>query len=230
MKIRRNLAFQTNLKNLISSLNFTTYKFSKQLGYKRADSVYNLIDARKKLNGAIILRIQENFPDINLNWLLTGTGPMHTSRIGPGGYGNEIVKTNSLEILYPSRLSLTEVVKLSNLILNQLVDKLSSASFEVKARTVAIVGIEIKFIIKRRKSVDRVYIVSISPDWQISYSFDFWRIDDESIRCQKIFDYEPSWSGKMNSIIDEILNDLKDRRNDPEVQPFSNDENWVRIM
>lgn len=230
MRTRKNRVLAKSLEKLISSLNVTKYEFSKLLGYRRADSVYDLIDARKSLNGAVILRIQENFPNINLNWLVTGIGPMHISRIGAGGYGNEIVKTISLEILYPSRLSLIEVVKLSKLILSQLAYDSQLASFEVQVRTVAIVGIEIKFIKRRPKSVERVFIVSVNPDWQLSYSYDFWRLDDESIRCQKIVEYAPSWSGKMNTILDEIIIDLENRKNDPDVQPFSNDENWVGII
>src|SRR5689334_11259074 len=95
---------------LIEYLKITPYQLSKELGYKRPDSIYNVINDKSKMGGNLISKMKDRYETLNINWLMKGTGEMFNKQIN-APYGNEIIKDKM--IIYPSKLTYEYLKSLS---------------------------------------------------------------------------------------------------------------------
>ena len=72
------------IKEVIEKLNLTAYQFSKKMGNKRHDTLYNILNNyESKPSPKTLDKIKETFPEINYVWLLTGEGDMINSIENP---------------------------------------------------------------------------------------------------------------------------------------------------
>jgi len=58
-----NTEINNNIKNLIEKLGITPYEFSKQIGNKRADNVYNIINEKVEVSPKTLNKILHRFPE-----------------------------------------------------------------------------------------------------------------------------------------------------------------------
>lgn len=78
---------------VIDYLNITPYEFSKKMGDKRPDTLYNLLKNNNTQPSAKTLnKIKDNFPEINYAWLLTGEGKMVSNDEVNSTINNQISK------------------------------------------------------------------------------------------------------------------------------------------
>jgi hypothetical protein len=68
-----NTEINKNIKRLIEKLGITSYEFSKQIGNKRADNIYNIINEKVEISPTTLNKIFKRYPDYK-NFVLTGEG------------------------------------------------------------------------------------------------------------------------------------------------------------
>jgi hypothetical protein len=61
-----------NIKNLIERLGITPYEFSKQIGNKRADNIYNVINEKVEVSTTTINKIFKRYPEYK-DFVLSGS-------------------------------------------------------------------------------------------------------------------------------------------------------------
>ena len=66
-----NTEINNNIKNLIEKLGITPYEFSKRIGNKRADNVYNIISKKVEVSSKTLNKIFYKFPEYK-EFILTG--------------------------------------------------------------------------------------------------------------------------------------------------------------
>ena len=64
------------IQEILKRENITSSQFADKIGVQRS-SVSHVISGRNKPGFEFIRRVIESFPDINADWLLTGTGEMY---------------------------------------------------------------------------------------------------------------------------------------------------------
>lgn len=57
-------------------LDISPYEFSKTIGNKRPDGLYKILDNKTKPSPKTLDKISESYPNLNMNWLLNGEGPV----------------------------------------------------------------------------------------------------------------------------------------------------------
>lgn len=63
------------IKRFIETQNMTASGFANVIGVQRS-SVSHILSGRNKPSLDFILKLKEHFPDLNLDWLLFGSGPI----------------------------------------------------------------------------------------------------------------------------------------------------------
>jgi phage repressor protein C with HTH and peptisase S24 domain len=66
-----NLEINKNIKRLIEKLKITPYEFSKQIGNKRADNIYNVINGKVEVSTTTINKIFNRYPEYK-DFILSG--------------------------------------------------------------------------------------------------------------------------------------------------------------
>ena len=66
-----NTEINKNIKKLIEKLNITPYEFSKQIGNKRADNIYNVLSEKVEVSTTTINKIFRRYPEYK-NFVLNG--------------------------------------------------------------------------------------------------------------------------------------------------------------
>jgi hypothetical protein len=66
-----NTELNKNIKKLIENLGITPYEFSKQIGNKRADNVYNVINNKVEVSATTLNKIFKQYPNYK-DFILTG--------------------------------------------------------------------------------------------------------------------------------------------------------------
>ena len=91
------------IKRFIETQNMTASGFANVIGVQRS-SVSHILSGRNKPSLDFVLKLKEHYPDLNLDWLLFGTGPILMSKITQRenrqlqneiDFENPIVKKNS---------------------------------------------------------------------------------------------------------------------------------------
>ena len=72
-----NTDINKNIKQLIEKLGISSYEFSKQIGNKRPDNIYNIINEKVEASPTTINKIFERYPEYK-EFILTGKGDVPT--------------------------------------------------------------------------------------------------------------------------------------------------------
>jgi len=64
------------IKEVIKWSGLNANAFAKKVGYDRGQVIYDIIKGKNKITGKISVNIVKSYPEINLNWILTGEGNM----------------------------------------------------------------------------------------------------------------------------------------------------------
>lgn len=64
------------LNKLLDYLKLNAKQFSESLGFERADRVYNVLNFKNGVSSSLAKIINDHYPYINYDWLLTGDGEM----------------------------------------------------------------------------------------------------------------------------------------------------------
>lgn len=197
------------LQWILSDINITPYKFSKDLEYKTPDIIYNIINDKNNINKNLLNRIELSKHPINIEWIKTGFGDPLNRKLDKGGYGNEL--GHNYIIIYPNRLDFNFLKNFAENFAVAL--NIESDSYSVEVRTANIVGLEFKFTIYSEvKDIvikDKYYSLTLNPDWNISNFFDFWRVREESMRCQNLLELYRNIPQKFENAIYPIIERLK---------------------
>lgn len=66
--------FGDRLAEVMQDQDMSGYQLAKDLGHKRADTVYNIVNKRQYANLKMIVELLQLFPEVNANWLVLGRG------------------------------------------------------------------------------------------------------------------------------------------------------------
>jgi len=67
----------SRFREILKALNKNANQFATALGHERGDKIRNFAGKEGYMvNGTVLKEISETFPQINLSWLLAGTGQM----------------------------------------------------------------------------------------------------------------------------------------------------------
>jgi phage repressor protein C with HTH and peptisase S24 domain len=69
-------AINQRIALFIDEVNMNPNRFAKEVGYKRPDNIYNVYTGRTKPSWEMLEAIAARFTDLNMNWLIRGTGTM----------------------------------------------------------------------------------------------------------------------------------------------------------
>jgi len=87
-------------EKLIDALGITIYQFGKDLGFARVEPIYKILRGDTKDPSASIYgKIKKAYPEVNLDWLVTGEGSMFIEK-KPSANIELIEKVNTLETEY----------------------------------------------------------------------------------------------------------------------------------
>jgi len=64
------------IKLLLRFLKTSPILFSRSLGYKRPDTIYNVLNNKYGISSDLVNKIISKYPEINPQWLLAGEGEM----------------------------------------------------------------------------------------------------------------------------------------------------------
>lgn len=200
------------LQYVLSEINKTPYEFSKELGYKRPDSIYHVLNQQQKISTSMQERIMKTNYEINEVWLISGKGSPFIKKVLKGSYGSEYF-SNGMAI-YPARLKFQDIKLLAKNFAQQIFTEELNISYEVKVRASNIEGLEFIYttfsIENNEKYLDRNYSLLISPEWKVCQYFDFWRITQRSRRCENLLNisndfrktYLQCFENKIRSLLD----------------------------
>ena len=76
------------LSTVLDMIGVTVTDFSKNIGYASTKSVYDIINGQTALKSAICYRIAKAYPEVNVNFLLRGDGPVILDRPKAIGQAN----------------------------------------------------------------------------------------------------------------------------------------------
>lgn len=79
---------------LLAYFKLDAFGFASAIGDQRSEKVKRILDGKGFPSFDMLLRIKKTFPDVNLNWLVRGTGHMITQSNKLGG-ANIVIKGNA---------------------------------------------------------------------------------------------------------------------------------------
>lgn len=207
---------------VLSSLNVTPYKFSKDLGYKSPDTIYHIINGKNQMSNGFLEKVGKSTYKINPEWLKTGRGEEFIYSIDKGDYGREFAFDGKL--LYPARLPFYMLNTIAKKFANVLFHSPELTSYRAKVKVSAIEGLEFKFeqfdIFEDQVYDDKYYIVILKPDWTIGLCFDYWRVDLPTRRCQDILKISDSYEQAFTNALYIILKDVESNPHVFDAIPF----------
>jgi transcriptional regulator with XRE-family HTH domain len=96
------------IKDLMEKKNLTSTQFSDEIGIQRS-SLSHVLSGRNKPSLDFMLKVKERFPEINLDWLLLGSGKMFVEdKNGPITNSSEIdenIKTENRELDFQRKIT-----------------------------------------------------------------------------------------------------------------------------
>ena len=66
--------FGDRLAEVMAEQGMSGYQVAKDLGHKRADTVYNIVNKRQYANLKLVVELLQLFPEVDANWLVLGQG------------------------------------------------------------------------------------------------------------------------------------------------------------
>lgn len=73
---------QERFKQLLEEKNLTATRFAAMIKVN-ASAMSHILNGRSKPGFDVLDKIAQAFPDVNLNWLISGKGPVYNNRISP---------------------------------------------------------------------------------------------------------------------------------------------------
>jgi DNA-directed RNA polymerase subunit M/transcription elongation factor TFIIS len=67
------------LKIFINTIFETPKSFSDAIGLSSPTTIYDIIAGKREITPSVLKKISVTYPDLNADWLLNGTGEMHTT-------------------------------------------------------------------------------------------------------------------------------------------------------
>lgn len=202
------------LKWILQKLSVTPYKFAKDLGYSRADTVYKIINDEINLSSRFIDEVLNSNYDININWLKHGHGNPFNDKNKTSNY-KEGVTINS-NIIYPASLSYFYIREIAHAIIKVLFENPESKSLIVEARPGVIEGLEYKItdfsITGNQKELHNYHLILLDPAWRISIYFDSWQKEEEIRYKNKLNfdkDVDIEYSTKFEKVLLPIMNKIE---------------------
>jgi len=64
------------IKKIIEYSGLKINSFALKIGYKRGQSIYDLLAGDPKINAKFAVKVVKTYPEINFDWILTGEGSM----------------------------------------------------------------------------------------------------------------------------------------------------------
>ena len=195
---------------ILNHLNITPYRFSKKVGYKTPDSVYNIIRKKNFVSLGFLHKLKNTFPEINVDWLHLGNGQPLVYNLKKGRYGDEYIIDG--KILYPAGLSFLFLKKIAINFSEVLFTDHKNLSYIVKVKICAIEGLEFYFELfyydNGCKMKDRVYVLAVQPDWKVGIFFDYWNIDEPNRRCENLSELSKSMLQGVTSAVAMVLDEI----------------------
>jgi len=120
------------IKNLIEEkLKMTSYEFSKSIGNKRADNIYNIINEKVEISPKNLLKILDKYPEYAL-FLLTGnvdnnSGNVNTGYVG--GHNLNIQNSDYEKIITEKGIELTKQAQADS---KMYIQEINSLKAEIK--------------------------------------------------------------------------------------------------
>ena len=74
-------AINQRIALFIDEVKMNPNRFAKEVGYKRPDNIYNVYTGRTKPSWEMLEAIAARFTDLNMNWLIRGTGTMREPQV-----------------------------------------------------------------------------------------------------------------------------------------------------
>jgi phage repressor protein C with HTH and peptisase S24 domain len=74
-------AINQRIALFIDEVNMNPNRFAKEVGYKRPDNIYNVYTGRTKPSWEMLEAIATRFTDLNMNWLIRGSGTMREPQV-----------------------------------------------------------------------------------------------------------------------------------------------------
>ena len=68
------------IQQLIDHYELNVSSFSKSIGLKGNVTIYKIVKGESSPSFATLLKIKENYPEVNIDWILTGEGTMIEDR------------------------------------------------------------------------------------------------------------------------------------------------------
>jgi plasmid maintenance system antidote protein VapI len=121
-----------NIRLLIEKLGITAYEFSRQIGNKRADNIYNIINERVEVSATTLNKIFEKYPE-HKDFILYGDSSKNNQTIGDISNSTVVganVNGNGITISYNDFAELIEVVKKRDEQIDKLIEIIKKLSHD----------------------------------------------------------------------------------------------------
>lgn len=203
------------MTRVLSELNISPYKFSKELGFKRPDTLYQFINGQINMSDRFKEAVKATSYNINLEWIDTGKGQPFVYKIRKGQYGLEFSIDG--RIIYPARLDFYFVKRIAQDFVKIIIPNWEHESFIVEVRNSDVEGLEFRYttfgIEDGIKYKENYFTIILSHEWIVLKLSEFWNIDQPNRRAENLMriggEYKESISQAFENALYRILNDIE---------------------
>lgn len=205
------------MTKVLSELKISPYKFSKELGFKRPDTLYQFISGQINMSERFREAIRATPYNINLDWIDTGKGQPFIYKITRGRYGLEYFIDG--KIVYPARLDFHFIKRIAHDFAKIIIPNWEFASYLIEVRNSGVEGLDFRYttfgIEDGVKYNDHYFTIILSHEWEVLNFSEFWRIDEPSRRAENLMRlgsdfvelYSQAFENALYLILGEIEND-----------------------
>lgn len=203
------------MTKILSELNISPYKFSKELGFKRPDTLYQFISGQINMSDRFREAVKATSYNINLEWIDTGKGQPFVYKIRKGQYGMEF----SIDgiIVYPARLDFHFVKRIAQDFVKIIIPNWEYASFIAEVRNSETEGLDFRYttfgIEDGIKYKENYFTVILSDEWIVLKHSEYWNIDQRNRRGENLLrnngEFKESRSQAFENALYRILNDIE---------------------
>jgi len=105
------------IKQIVKWSGLKTTPFAKKIGYESGQSIFDLYSGKAKINAKVAVKIITIYPEISLNWILTGEGSMLKNK------PDNVVANEQLETYEPKNENDMMLLKENEFLKKQLEEK-----------------------------------------------------------------------------------------------------------